>query len=229
MVTLSCIIVEDEPLAAERLQGYVQRLPFLQLLATFDNAGEARDWLGSHKADIVFMDINLGPVSGIDLLETTEVNSAVILTTAYPEYALKGYDLQVTDYLLKPFTFERFVQAVERARDKPAMQAEATAKTFLFVKSGTSLEKVEFDDILFIEGMRDYRRIHTLKKRIMTLLTFGELESEIPVSKVCRVHKSWMVAPGKIDRVEKDKIRIGETVIPISGTYKAGFYRLIER
>lgn len=221
------IIVEDEPLALDRTKGYVQKLPFLTLLATFDNATDALVFLQSNQVDLIFLDINLGEVSGIRLLETSKINSQVVITTAYPDYAIKGFDLNVCDYLLKPFDFERFVQAMDKVRNN-LMKTETQAdKKFIFVKTEYRLEKIMLDEILFIEGMRDYRCIYTLHKRIMTLQTFGELERDIPSHLICRVHKSYMVAIDKIESIEKEVIKIGEKYVPVSETYKKGFWKVI--
>jgi DNA-binding LytR/AlgR family response regulator len=224
---IRCIIVEDEPLALERTKGYVQKLPFLTLLATFDNATDALVFLQSNQVDLIFLDINLGEVSGIRLLETSKINSQVVITTAYPDYAIKGFDLNVCDYLLKPFDFERFVQAVDKVRNNLMKTELQPDKKFIFVKTEYRLEKIMLNEILFIEGMRDYRCIYTLNKRIMTLQTFGELELEIPSHLICRVHKSYMVAIDKIESIEKEVIKIGEKYVPVSETYKKGFWKVI--
>ena len=221
-----CIIIEDEPLALERTKGFVAKIPFLQLLGAFDNAMEGLAFLKSNPVDVLFLDINMDELSGIELLESTKLNCQVILTTAYSEYALKGYDLHVTDYLLKPFTFERFLQAVDKLQDKKT-EAVATATNFIFVKTENRLEKVNLEDILFIEGMRDYRRIHTVHKRIMTLQNFSELESLIPTNVICRVHKSFMVSIAKIESIERSRIKIANQIIPISDTYKTAFFELL--
>jgi DNA-binding LytR/AlgR family response regulator len=224
---INCIIVEDEPLAAERATTYVKKLPFLNLLATFDNATDALVFLKMNKIDLLFLDIQLGSMSGIELLEKSNITSQVILTTAYHEYALKGFDLKVSDYLLKPYTFERFVQAVERVQVHFAKSENTKEKTFIFVKIEYRLEKIFLDDIIYIEGMGDYRCIHTKEKKLMTLQTFGELEQEMPPHLVCRVHKSYMVALDKINSIEKERIKIGAKYIPISETYKASFFELL--
>ncbi len=226
---ISCIIVEDEPLAAERLQNYVQKLPFLHLSGMFDNALDALVFLKSQSVDLLFLDINLGDFSGIRLLETANLKSRIILTTAYHEYAIKGFDLKVSDYLLKPFSFERFVQAVERVQEYFTKQELPQPIKFIFVKTEYRLEKIMFDELLFIEGKGDYRQIHTKTRKIMTLQTFTDFEQDIPPAIVCRVHKSYMVAIDKIDSIEKDRIRIQNTLIPISDSYRQGFYELIHQ
>ena len=224
---IQTIIVEDEPLARERTMMYLEKVPYLKLLGCFAKAKEALDFLETSTVDLIFLDINLGEISGIELLETKRAKAEVIITTAYQEHALKGYELNVTDYLLKPYSFERFTQAVEKVQDKLFKKEKSEEKKFIFIKTENRVEKVFLKDILFIEGMRDYRRIHTLTKRIMTLQNFKELEIEIPSGIICRVHKSYMVALDKIDAFERDKIKIGEVFIPVSETYKKSFFDLL--
>lgn len=226
---INCIIIEDEPLALERTKSYVLKLPFLHLLTTFDNGIDALMYLKSNPVDLIFLDINMGELSGIQLLETINVQSEVIITTAYNEYALKGYELNVTDYLMKPFTFERFYQAVEKAQNNLAKNKPVNDKNFIFVKTEYRLEKLLLSEILYIEGMRDYRRIHTANKRIMTLQTFKDFEQEISSNIICRVHKSYMVSIDKIDSIERDRIKIQDTLIPISETYKKSFFEIINQ
>jgi DNA-binding LytR/AlgR family response regulator len=226
MTKYNCIIIEDEPLALERNKGFVCKIPFLNLAATFDNALDGLAYLNTNKVDILFLDINMDELSGIELLKSTKISSEVIITTAYQEYALKGYELNITDYLLKPYTFDRFLQAVNKAQDN-LNRIGSLDKDYIFIKTESRLEKIMIDDILFIEGMRDYRRIHTTSKKIMTLQKFGELETLLPIHKVCRVHKSYMVGLAKIDSIERSRIRINEQTIPISDTYKERFLELI--
>lgn len=224
---INCIIVEDEPLALERAAGYVAKVPYLHLLGTFGNALDALAFLKSNPVDLMFLDIHLGELSGIQLLESTSLDCQVILTTAYHEYALKGYELRVTDYLLKPYPFERFLQAADRAQQLFNQKTPHRAPDFIFVKTENRLEKVMLTDVLYIEGMGDYRCIHTSQKRILTLQTFTEFEQQIPAGLICRVHKSWMVAIGKIDAIERDRILIGGKRIPVSATYREGFYAVV--
>jgi two-component system, LytTR family, response regulator len=227
MDSYSCIIIEDEPLALERTRGFVNKIPFLNLCGTFDNALDGLSYLKSNKVDLLFLDINMDELSGIELLESSKIESQVIITTAYQEYALKGYELNVTDYLLKPFTFDRFLKAVSKAQEKITQSVPAAQPDFIFVKTENRLEKINISDILFIEGMRDYRRIHTVNKRIMTLQNFSELEQIIPSNLVCRVHKSFMVAINKIESIERSRIKISDQIIPISDTYRELFFQVI--
>jgi len=223
----TCIIIEDEPLALEKTKDFVNKVPFLTLSGTFDNALTGLAYLNENKVDLLFLDINMDELSGIELLESSTISSQVIITTAYQEYALKGYELQITDYLLKPFTFNRFLQAVNKAQENLTKRNPDKQPDFIFIKTENRLEKIMLNEILYIEGMRDYLRIHTTGKKIMTLQSFTELEQLIPAHLVCRVHKSYMVAINKIESVERNRIKIADQLIPVSDTYKDAFLQLI--
>ena len=229
MIKYTCIIIEDEPLALEKTKDFVNKVPFLHLSATFDNALTGLNYLNNNKVDLLFLDINMDELTGIELLESSKINSQVIITTAYQEYALKGYELSITDYLLKPFTFNRFLQAVNKAQENIVHHASESHPDFIFVKTENRLEKIMINDIVYIEGMRDYRRIHTVHKniKVMTLQNFSEFETIIPPSAVCRVHKSYMVALNKIESIERSRIKIADQIIPVSETYKEAFLQLI--
>jgi two-component system LytT family response regulator len=226
MTKVSCIIIEDEPLALERAKGYIEKIPFLDLQGSFDNALDGLSYLKSSTVDLLFLDINMDELSGIQLLENVQFKGDVIITTAYDQYALKGYELNVTDYLLKPYSFERFLQAIDKIEQKtPAKNSE---QDYLFVKTENRLEKINLKEILFIEGMGDYRRIHLPTKRIMTLQTFTEFEKIIPSNKICRVHKSYMISIQQIESIERNRIKIKGQLIPISETYKSRLFELIK-
>jgi DNA-binding LytR/AlgR family response regulator len=227
MINYSCIIIEDEPLALARVKGFVDKTPFLKLLGTFDNALEGLAFLKSNQVELLFLDINMDELTGIELLKSSSLNCEVIITTAYSEYALTGYELNVTDYLMKPFAYERFLQAVNKIRDKKAVHTSELNSKYIFIKTENRLEKVNIDEILFIEGMRDYRRIHTSRKKIMTLQNFSELEVLLPANLICRVHKSYMVSIGKIEEIERSRIKISNQIIPISETYRNHFFSQI--
>lgn len=229
MKKYTCIIIEDEPLALERTKIFVEKVPFLTLKATFDNALNGLAFLNSNEVHILFLDINMDELTGIELLESSTIDSQVIITTAYQEYALKGYELNITDYLLKPFTFNRFLLAVNKAQENLQNLLPSQTVEFIFVKTENRLEKINIQDIVYIEGMRDYRRIHTIHKKIMTLQNFKELEHLLPPNKVCRVHKSYMVALPKIASIERSRIRIADQIIPISETYRANFFKRLNK
>ena len=226
MTKVSCIIIEDEPLALERAKGYIEKIPFLNLQGSFDNALDGLSYLKSNTVDLLFLDINMDELSGIQLLENVQFKGDVIITTAYDQYALKGYELNVTDYLLKPYSFERFLKAIDKIEQKtPPKNSE---QDYLFIKTENRLEKINLKEILFIEGMGDYRKIHLPTKRIMTLQTFSEFEKIIPSNIICRVHKSYMVSIQQIESIERNRIKIKDQLIPISETYKSCLFDLIK-
>ncbi len=226
-MNIDCIIIEDEPLALERTKKFAERLPNLNVVESFDNALDALTFIKSNKIDLIFLDINMDELSGIQFLETVKFKGEVIITTAYEQYALKGYEFNVTDYLLKPFTFERFYQACDKVENNLQKNTVNNEPDYIFVKTEYRLQKLFLDDIIYIEGMRDYRRIHTKDLKVMTLQTFKEFEEQISPSIICRVHKSFMVSINKIDSIERDRIRIKELYIPISETYRKRFFELI--
>lgn len=223
---VKCIVVEDEPLAMERIQEYIGKVPYLNLSGSFDNGLVAMDYLKGHKVDLVYLDIKMDEITGIQLLESLVVKPEIIITTAYHEYAIKGFELNVTDYLLKPFTFERFLQATDKVYQK-LYSIHKTEKNYFFVKTEYRMEKVFYDDILYIEGMRDYRCIQKPNGKILTLQTFIELEKELPEYAFCRVHKSFIVAINKIESIERSRIRIQNRLIPVSETYRNLFNQII--
>jgi DNA-binding LytR/AlgR family response regulator len=218
--------VEDEPLALKRVREYVGQLPYLGLLASFDSAVDALNFLKTNRVDIIFLDIEMDGLSGIDFIQSLSFNPQIIITTAYDKYALKGFELHVADYLLKPFSFERFQSAVGRVAESISKN-KSQDKDCIFVKTEYRLERLALSDIYYVEGMGDYRNIQTAGKKILTLMTFTELEKELPASKFCRVHKSYMVSVDKIISIERSRIRILNTLIPVSDSYKASFFGLI--
>lgn len=258
-MNLTCIIVEDEPLARNLLTQYVLKMPALTLLQAFSNPLEAMSFLRNNPTDILFLDIQMPEITGIMLLKILQKKPIVILTTAYSEYAIEGYELDVTDYLLKPITFDRFVKAVEKATQriastqpnnissenipKNAVYTEGGANTeiganssenpasqpFIFVKDGTKLVKVRLNDILYIEGLKDYVTIHTTQKKIVTLQRMKILETQLPENQFVRIHNSYLVSLEAIDVIHKERVQIGNTFLPISDTYRKTFKEFIER
>ena len=224
---LNVIIIEDEPLALKKVVGFVEKVDYLSLSKTFDNAIEAISYLKSNAIDLIFLDIQMEEFTGIQFLEAVKVRPKVIITTAYDKYAIKGYELDVADYLLKPFTFERFLQAVERVSNSITVSQTPSNNDFIFVKTEYRLEKIELSEILYIEGMSEYLRVVTKTKKVMTLQSFKTLEEQLPKVNFTRVHKSYIVAIDKIENIERNRIKIGEMLIPISDTYKEGFYNSI--
>ncbi|WP_247234057.1 LytTR family DNA-binding domain-containing protein [Telluribacter sp. SYSU D00476] len=244
-MTYTCIIVEDEPLARSLLEQYIQKIPYLQLVNQFSNALSALDFLHHNSVDIMFSDIQMPEVTGIAMLKILQKKPLIILTTAYSEYALEGYELDVADYLLKPITFERFIKSVEKvtrrlhvaqptvAQPLPEVPALSKAaepqQSFIFVKDGTRLVKVRLDEITYIEGLKDYVAIHTIQKKIVSLQTMKSLESQLPADRFIRIHNSYIVALEAIESIDREKVQIGAVYLPISDTYRKAFREFIER
>jgi two-component system, LytTR family, response regulator len=239
-MTLTCIVVEDEPLARNLLEQYILKVSHLQLVKSFSNPLNALDFLRNNSVDILFSDIQMPEITGISLLKILPKKPLVILTTAYSEYALEGYELDVVDYLLKPITLERFLKAVERVTQRFApistiaslpetpFQAEAFPQS-IFVKDGTKLVKIRLNEILYIEGLKDYVSIYTKEKKVVTLQTLKSLEVQLTPYQFIRVHHSYIVSFDAIDSIDKEKILIGKVWIPISDTYRKSFKEFIER
>lgn len=222
---INCIIVEDEPLAQKKLEGFIYKTDFLSLQKSFNNAIEAINFIKSNPSLLVFLDIEMKDLSGIQMLESLSERPKVIITTAYEKYAITGFDLQVSDYLLKPITFERFLKACNKVLDE-LFQTQAE-KDKIFIKTEHRLEGVFLDSIMFIEGMRDYRKIVLKDKKIMTLQTFKDLQNILPEKSFCRVHNSYIVAINKIEKIERNRIKIGDKLIPVSDSYNKDFFKKI--
>ena len=222
---LSCIIIEDEPLASEKLENFISRIPFLDRISSFNNAIDGLHFLKQNHVDILFLDIQMEQLTGIQMLESFQIKPYVILTTAYAEYALKGYELNVFDYLLKPFSFERFLVAVNKVYDDvQSRQNTKESNTNIFIKTEYRAENVAINEILFIEGMQGYLRIYLKGRKIMTKQSFKSLLEVLPRNTFIQVHKSWVVAIPKIENIERNRIKIAEKLIPIGDTFKDAFY-----
>ena len=227
-MNMRCIIIEDEPLAIEKLEDFVSQIPFLTHFASFNNAINGLTYLKTNSIDLVFLDIQMEKLTGIKFLETLQSKPYVIITSAYSEYALKGYELQVFDYLLKPYSFERFLQAVNNVFDDwKAKQTLANKPSHIFIRTEYRIENVCLDDILYIEGMQGYLRIVTSEKKIMSKITFSDILKQLPNDKFVQVHKSWVVSIAKIETIEHNRIKIGEKLIPIGDTYRDSFFKII--
>ena len=235
---MNCLIVEDEPLARNLLTEYVRKVPYLHLLDACASPLAAIDLLRREPVDLLFLDIQMPEITGITLLKILQKRPLVILTTAYSEYALEGYELDVVDYLLKPVTLERFLKAVDKAAQRlgiaappvPAVPAAAEpAPPFVFVKDGTKLVKVRWNDILYVEGLKDYVVIHTRTQKIVTLQRLKSLETQLPADRFIRIHHSYIIALDAIDVVHKGEVQIGTALIPVSDSYRKSFREFIDR
>lgn len=242
MTPYSCIIVEDEPLARNLLSAYISKVPRLELKQSFSNALDALEYLRENPVDVLFSDIQMPEVTGITLLKLLKTKPLIILTTAYSEYALEGYELEVYDYLLKPISFERFLKAVEKGITRldgsnsptaaPVLIQEvqmAPTVDYIFVKDGTKLIKINLSDILYIEGLKDYVCIYTPNKKIISLQTMKSLEASLPSDRFVRVHNSFIIALASIEEIEKDRLVINKSTIPISDTYKKAFREIVDK
>ena len=239
-MVIKCIAIDDEPLALEKMQTFIERVPYLELRGTFDNGIEAINFLKNEPIDLMFLDIQMDELTGIQLLETITNKPQVILTTAYDEYALKGYELSVSDYLLKPISFQRFLKAVERVHAKLSTKKKAAVlntkpkekkekkQEYILVRSEYRLQKIWLDDILYIEGMKDYSRIFTPKIRLMTLQNLKKIEESLETPPFLRVHKSYIISLNKIQSIGKNDLVIADVTIPVGGLYKKTFHQYID-
>ncbi|MCP4439940.1 MAG: response regulator transcription factor [Aureispira sp.] len=236
---MNVIIVDDEPLAHEILENYISRFPSLNLVAKCNNAIEAFEVLNTQEVDLMFLDIQMPQITGIDFLKTLSNPPKVIFTTAYSNYALDSYELNVVDYLLKPIAFERFVKAVHKAiGDKkddttvetttPIASTEEKAD-YIFVKADKKLIKIRFNDIFYIEGLKDYVILHTPNGRTVTLQTMKSLESKLPSDIFMRVHRSYIINIKRIDIVEGNSVHINKKTIPIGKNYKEVLLEIVNK
>ena len=225
----TCIAIDDEPLALEKVVSFVSKLPYLKLVASFERPVDALSHLATQPCDLLFLDIQMETMTGLDLLAALPQRPQVILTTAYNEYALKGYEFEVADYLLKPFSFERFAQAVNKAVKRLSNTEAESAPDFIFVKTESRLVKVRLSEIVYIEGMRDYRCLHTITGKILTQQTFRSFEEQLPPTQFTRIHKSYMVNLSHIESIERHRIKLGKVLLPVSANYRESFYRRIGR
>lgn len=243
MSTIRCLVVDDEELARALLGNYIGRLPHLQLAASCANPLEALAVLQQQPVDLLFLDIQMPELTGIEFLRTLPHKPVVIFTTAYAEYALEGYALDVTDYLLKPFSFERFLQAVNKAiaqiQAKPANPATISpatdpppetpepAKDYLLVKADHKVHRLRYDDILYIQSMREYAAFYTSSGRILSLNALKSLEETLPPKRFIRIHKSYIVAIAKIDALEGNMVQVGKEKLPVGANYREELVRRV--
>jgi DNA-binding LytR/AlgR family response regulator len=240
-MNVNCIAIDDEPLALDIIREYCTKVPFLNLLESFSNPVDSIQYLMNNEVDLMFLDIQMDQLTGIQLLNVLKTKPMVIFTTAYDSFALQGYELDAIDYLLKPISFERFMKAVDKVYDKLQMkhhvkpeipeqiQPLAPKDDYIFIKTEFRYEKVDFNDILFIEGKGDYLCIVTTKKKIMTLQGFKKMEDSLPHNNFCRVHKSYIISIDKIESIERNRIKIKDNYIPVSDSYKDCFQNILEK
>ncbi|MBP7256359.1 MAG: response regulator transcription factor [Chitinophagales bacterium] len=222
------IAIDDEPLALELIEAYCSNLNDLQLVQSFTNTAKAKIYLQNNTVDLIFLDIQMPNISGIDFYNNLEEKPLVIFTTAYSNYALKGFELNAIDYLLKPFDFERFHKAVIKAKEYFAFSNKSKNEVrYIYVRADYALIKIDCNEILFLESIDDYIKIHLLgKKPIMTLGTLKSMEEKLPNELFTRVHRSYIVSINKIESVKGKNIQMNASEIPISNKYEACFFKL---
>jgi DNA-binding LytR/AlgR family response regulator len=230
MNKLKCIVVDDEPLAQEVLVRYLQNIREIELVTTCSNALEAFEVLNNESIDLMFLDISMPVISGLDFLRSLHKAPAVIITTAHPDFALQGYDLDVVDYLVKPVSMERFMKAVNKAIERvrlPLPQARNPKPAYMFVKSDQKLIRINFDDIHYIEGMKDYVKIFTTEKMIVTLHTMKFFEANLPADQFIRIHKSYIANAASIKSIAGNELELHQSRLPIGSSYKDNLMKMI--
>jgi DNA-binding LytR/AlgR family response regulator len=231
MMRYKCIIIEDEPLAQNILKKYIADHPSLELVATCSDALEAQTILAHQNIQLLFLDINLPKLSGINFIKTLIHPPLVIFTTAYPEFAVEGFELNAVDYLLKPFSFERFLKAVNKVIEKlnaPAQHYTAGSSSFIFLKADKKNHKVDLETIHYIEAIGDYMKVITDAGQLVVNETMKKMQEELPASHFIRVHKSFIISRSKIRFIEGNYVQVAEKSIPIGATYRNDLLASIE-
>jgi DNA-binding LytR/AlgR family response regulator len=227
---MKCLIVDDEPLAQQVMEEFAGRVPFLEVVSKCSNATEAIEVLRNTMVDLIFLDIHMPRLSGLDFIRSLQNPPQFILVTAYSEYALQGFNVSATDYLMKPVPFDRFLKAVNKAhelyrlRNRPGGLQDPPAPKYILVKSGYQTIKIMFDSILYIEGLKDYVKFYTeSKKAVLSLLTMKGLAETLPGDKFLRIHKSYIVSTDRITTISRNRVMIGEKWIPVGENYRKAF------
>ena len=231
---IRCIAIDDEPLALRQVAGYIEKTPFLELAGNFESALHAMTWLNDNTADLMFVDINMPDLSGMEFVKSLQNPPKIIFTTAYSEYAVEGFRVDAIDYLLKPISYSDFLKAAQKAQKRitvsaPSKENLESNDDFLFIKSDYKILRINLKDIIYIESQREYVQIFIEnQKPVMTLLSMKKLITHLPDKDFMRVHRSFIVNLNKITVVERSRIVFGDTYIPVSEQYKEEFQRFVE-
>jgi two-component system, LytTR family, response regulator LytT len=233
---ITVIAIDDEPLALQLVTGYIEKTAGLKLIGKFDNPLDASDFLIDKSVDLIFVDIQMPDLSGIEFTRLLEKGPKIIFTTAYEKYALEGYKLEIVDYLLKPFSYEEFLTAIHKVQKILRLEQKFSEKVdvnneFLFLKSDYKIKRINFNEILYIEGLKDYVKvyIHNTPKPILSLTSLKLLESKLPGNKFMRVHRSFIVNLEKIDTIDRKRIVFGKEYIPVSDQYRDKFQEFLDK
>lgn len=232
-MNINCIIIDDEPLAAELLESYAVKVPFLSVQGVFNSAAQAIKTIREKKIDLIFLDIQMPELSGLEFAKIIGQDTKIVFTTAFSQYAIDGYKVNALDYLLKPVSFEKFLETANKTMEWFSMQdRQSTMKTdrFIFVKSEYKLQKVSFDDILYVEGVKDYVKFYFTdsSKNIMSLMNMKKVEEYLPAPEFMRIHRSYIVHMPKVDLIDRFRVVIGDQYLPISESYKEEVQKYIE-
>jgi len=233
--TIHCILVDDEPVAREIIESHLQKIDAIEIIASCKNAMEAFNVINTHKIDLIFLDINMPEISGLSFARSINKNIKIIFTTAYREYAVDGFDLKAVDYLLKPISFERLLQAVNKFLNENASVYKEETKEliveksdFIFVRSDRKMIKINFSDINYIESLGDYLKIHQQDKTIVTRETISNMEAKLPQSEFIRIHRSFILSISKIESFTNEFVEVNKKAIPISRSYKKEVLQRLE-
>jgi DNA-binding LytR/AlgR family response regulator len=229
---LRCIIVDDEPVARKIIQEFADQIDFLEVIGQFENVLKADTFLQSNPTDLMFLDIEMPKLSGLNYLKNSNNKSLVILTTAFPEYAIEGYEMDIIDYLLKPIAFERFFKAAQKAKEYFNLTnslLKTDTPSYLFIRSDKRIEKVELNEILYVESLGNYVTIYTEAKKIIAYLTMKGIESQVPANEFIKIHQSYLVHLPKINGIEGNEIKINGKSLPISRNYKEALMQIVDQ
>lgn len=216
---MKAIAVDDEPIALQIIESHAAKVPFLELKASFTDAFRAMDYLQKESIDLIFLDIKMPDISGIDFYHSLNKKPLLIFTTAYSEHAVTSFEMDAVDYLLKPFSLARFIKACNKAYELYNFRHAAPSPEYLYVKTGYEQVKLFFDEVLYLEAAGNYVTFVLKEKNILSRITFSEVMNLLPAQKFVRIHRSYIVATGKIDKVERNQVTLGKTVLPVSEAY----------